>query len=114
VVNAVDKYKQDKKERESTALNTMLIMLCVKKDADDKISFDLSPDAIEKVKNNLNKKGININSDNEVRFLADIIGLDDEKKGKLIDFIRTSKDIKREDAVELLECIKNYVEKDSF
>jgi len=40
--------------------------------------------------------------------------LDDEKKGKLIDFIRTSKDIKREDAVELLECIKNYVEKDSF
>lgn len=32
--------------------------------------------------------------------------LDNEKKGKLIDFIRTSPDIKKEDAKELLETIK--------
>jgi len=33
--------------------------------------------------------------------------LDNDKKGQLIDFIRTSPDIKKEDAKELLETIKN-------
>jgi hypothetical protein len=33
--------------------------------------------------------------------------LDDEKKDLLIDFIRTSPDIKKEDAKELLKTIKN-------
>ena len=33
--------------------------------------------------------------------------LDDDKKGRLIDFIRTSPDIKREDAKEFLKTIKN-------
>ena len=36
--------------------------------------------------------------------------LDSETKGKLIDFIRTSPDIKKEDAKELLKHIKNIVE----
>ncbi|WP_405268179.1 TfuA-related McrA-glycine thioamidation protein [Methanobrevibacter sp.] len=36
--------------------------------------------------------------------------LDDETKGKLIDFIRTSPDIKKEDAKELLMHIKNILE----
>lgn len=36
--------------------------------------------------------------------------LDDETKGNLIDFIRTSDDIKKEDAKELLEYIKKYIE----
>jgi hypothetical protein len=35
--------------------------------------------------------------------------LDDEKKGKLIDFIRQSPDIKKEDARELLELIKEKI-----
>ena len=34
-------------------------------------------------------------------------GLDGDKKSRLIDFIRTSPDIKREDAKELLKTIKN-------
>ena len=37
-------------------------------------------------------------------------GLDDGKKQKLIDFIRTSPDIKKEDAKELIIHIKNIVE----
>ena len=37
-------------------------------------------------------------------------GLDDETKGKLIDFIRTSPDIKKEDAKELLRHIKEIAE----
>lgn len=36
--------------------------------------------------------------------------LDADKKGKLIDFIRTSKDIKKEDAKELLNHIKSVIE----
>lgn len=36
--------------------------------------------------------------------------LDTDKKGKLIDFIRTSKDIKKEDAKELLNHIKSVIE----
>lgn len=35
--------------------------------------------------------------------------LDDDKKTELIDFIRTSPDIKKEDAKELLETIKNEI-----
>ena len=35
--------------------------------------------------------------------------LDDEKKGKLVDFIRTSEDIKKEDAKKLLIHVKNIV-----
>jgi hypothetical protein len=38
-------------------------------------------------------------------------GLSDDKKGKLIDFIRQSPDIKKEDAKELLETIKNEIGK---
>lgn len=36
--------------------------------------------------------------------------LDDAKKSRLIDFIRTSPDIKKEDAKELLKTIKNMIE----
>lgn len=36
--------------------------------------------------------------------------LDNKTKGNLIDFIRTSDDIKKEDAKELLEYIKKYIE----
>lgn len=39
--------------------------------------------------------------------------LDNETKGKLIDFIRTSPDIKKEDAKELLTTIKDIVENDA-
>ena len=35
--------------------------------------------------------------------------LDDEKKSKLINFIRESEDIKKQDAKELLNFIKNYI-----
>jgi len=35
--------------------------------------------------------------------------LDDDKKNELINFIRESEDIKKHDAKELLNCIKNYV-----
>lgn len=38
-------------------------------------------------------------------------GLSDDKKGKLINFIRQSPDIKKEDAKELLENIKNEIGK---
>lgn len=38
-------------------------------------------------------------------------GLSDDKKGKLIDFIRQSPDIKKEDAKELLETINNEIGK---
>lgn len=37
-------------------------------------------------------------------------GLDDSKKSQLIDFIRTSVDIKKEDAKELLESIKDDID----
>ena len=36
--------------------------------------------------------------------------LDDDKKDKLIDFIRQSTDIKKEDAKDLIKCIKHEVE----
>lgn len=36
-------------------------------------------------------------------------GLDSDKKDLLINFIRESEDIKKEDAKELLHCIKNYI-----
>ena len=35
--------------------------------------------------------------------------LNDEKKSALIDFIRESDDIKRQDAIELLKYIKNFI-----
>ncbi|MBP3791768.1 MAG: TfuA-related McrA-glycine thioamidation protein [Methanobrevibacter sp.] len=40
--------------------------------------------------------------------------LDDDTKGNLIDFIRTSDDIKKEDAKELLEYIKKYIESENL
>ncbi len=109
VVNSVEKYKEQKKERSSTALNTMLVMLCVKKDADDKISFDLPPEAMEKVQKNLAKKGINVEADNEVKFMADIIGLDDEKKEQALNIINETKFLETGEKLNIDEEKKKLV-----